>query len=204
MLAAAAILFLAPAAFADDADDVRQMVKKIGEQVAAGKLLDALDNYSAVNDSERDMARSMVELDAATHNVETAVRKKFGDKSWDTLKSAVHAVPRDGGPGLNVKLDGDVATVTFSPEEPPLLFRRFGAAWKVSIPDIMKWAMKQAGATEAQARELEPQIIEVSVDRVRRMVSGLNWLALEIDAGKYATPDAVKSAAAAVMKPKKK
>jgi hypothetical protein len=76
--------------------------------------------------------------------------------------------------------------------------------WKISVPDIMKWAMKQGGATEAQARDLEGQVLEVSVDRVRRIASGLSWLALEVEAGKYPSADAVKMAAATVMKGRRK
>ncbi len=197
-------ILLAQRAFAADADDVRAAMKKNAEQVAAGKLLDALDGYYTVNDGEREMARAMVETDAATGKLENVVRKKLGDKGWEGLATTVHAVPRGGGEAISVKVEGDVATVTWPGEASPLLFRKVGGAWKVSVPDIMNWAMKEGGASDAQARELEGQVLEVSVDRIRRMVSGLSWLALEVEAGKYASAEAVKAAAATVMKPKRK
>jgi hypothetical protein len=203
-LAAACLLLLAAPALAADADDVRAAMKKNAEQVGAGKYLEAFDGYYTVNDGEREMARAMIETDAATGKLENAVRRKLGDKGWDEMAPTVHAVPREGGEAIRVKVEGDVATVTWPGEDAPLLLRKVGGAWKISVPDIMKWAMKQGGATEAQARDLEGQVLEVSVDRVRRIASGLSWLALEVEAGKYPSADAVKTAAATVMKGRRK
>lgn len=203
-LALATLLLLPAAAKAADADDVRATLKTMAQQISDGKLLDALGNYYTVNDEEKDMAKASVELDAAGAKFEAAVRAKFGEAGWATVGSAVHALPKGGYDAVAVKIDGVVATVTWPGEPNPMFLHKTVGGWKVSIPDIMAWGMKQAGATEAQARELEPQVLEISSDRIRRIVSGMNWLALDVGAGKYETAEAAKDAAAIVEKGKKK
>ncbi|HVX85012.1 MAG TPA: hypothetical protein VH253_09370 [Phycisphaerae bacterium] len=188
---------------AADADDVRAAMKHMDALVTDHKWLDALDNYVAVNDSERNLARAMVEMDDAMDKFQTAVRAKFGDAGWNTIGAAVHALPKGGVDAVNVTITGDLATVTWAGATSPEFLKKVGGVWKISVPDLMAYSMKAAGATETQARELEPQVLEISVDRVRRMSSGLVWLSLEITAGKYATPADAKSAADAVMNHKK-
>jgi hypothetical protein len=188
---------------AADADDVRAAMKHMDALVAGGKWLDALDDYYTLNDSERNLARAMVEMDDAMQKFEKAVRGKFGDAGWDTVGPAVQALPKGGYDAVNVKIAGDVATVTWVGATSPEFFKKIGGTWKMSIPDLMAYSMKAAGASAAQARDLEPQVLEISVDRVRRMSSGLVWLALEVAAGKYPSAADAKTAADAVMNHKK-
>lgn len=204
MLAAAAVMALTGMARAADVDDVRAAMKHMDSEVADGRWLDALDGYYTVNDSERGMAKAMVEMDAAMNKLETAVRAKFGAGGWESMGAAVHALPKGGYDAADVKVNGAVATVTWTGSESPVFLKKVGGAWKISIPDLMAYSMKAAGASEAQARELEPQVLEISIDRVRRMSSGLVWLSLEVADGKYGSAAEVKTAAADVMANKKK
>jgi hypothetical protein len=112
-----------------------------------------------------------------------------------------------GYEAVDVKVNGDVATMTWpaaNGNPSPILLRKVKGVWKVSIPDIIAWGMKQGGATEAQARELEAQVLEISSDRVRRLVSGLTWLSRDVAAGKYASAEEARAAAATIMSGKKK
>ena len=202
-IALAALLLLPVVARAADADDIRQTLKTMAQEVTDGKLLAALDHYYTLNDDELDMAKASVELDAATAKFEAAIRAKFGDSGWSAVGSTVHALPKGGYDAVTINIDGAVATVTWPGEPNPMFLHKVVGGWKVSIPDIMAWGMKQAGATEAQMRDLEPQLLEISADRIRRNVSGIGWLALDVAAGKYASAAAAKTAAAAVMKGKK-
>lgn len=195
----AAVILLTGVARAADVDDARGALKKLDDAVSAGKWLDALGDYYTENPQEQELARAMIEMDAAVTRLDDAVRGKFADAGVAIVGPALHELPPGQYAAAQVDVADGVARATWKGGTEPVLLRKVNGVWKMSIPDVVTLGMKKAGIGPQQARDMEPQVLDLAVTRTRLRSSGLIWLSLEVASGKYATADEVKTAATAVM-----
>ena len=196
------VLLVALAAGASDAfseQDLKALDRDDAAAEAAadaGDVSKALRYYDFFGHEQEDFARATLEYGRSQRLLRTAVINRFGRRTWRRAAAALGIRRHDRDRTLRtVRREGGVVYVKNAGAEHDTPYVKVNGLWKVSVRDVLLTAVRAKLGKNIKFEEADLHTLAGKTAKVITIRSeGVTKLAKDVDAGRVATPEALREA----------
>lgn len=174
---------------------------------ARGDLAGALRYMDYFGHEQEDFAAAMLEYDRSQGDLRRAVIDKLGQRAWRRTAAAL-GIPRhrrrgrdgdDAEGDRTLRREGRIVYIRNAGARHDIPYVNVDGVWKVSVRDVLLTALKARFGPGVKFEEADLHVLAGKMAKVvRRRGKRLADLAASVRAGRVATPDALREAAAAL------